>query len=298
MRVLITGGTGQLGIALTRECAQHSDDVLAAGSADLDVANREQVFQVMGAWRPEVVIHAGAWTDVDGAEADPIRAMRINAWGCRSIAEAADLVGARVVAVSTDYVFDGKGSGPHGGGAYHEWDTPNPINMYGKSKYAGEREVLDCLGQRGCVVRTAWVCGPDGKNFLKTMLRVADQGVENGSPVTVVNDQHGSPTFTDDLARVLRELAIRRVGGVFHAANRGPTTWYDFARAIFRDSGHDANRVQPVLSTDLQPQRPAPRPAYSLLDSVALDALGLAPMDHWEVALTRNLQALERFAPR
>jgi dTDP-4-dehydrorhamnose reductase len=298
MRVLITGGTGQLGIALSRECGVHDDEVLAPGSGDLDVSNREQVLQIMGAWRPEVVIHAGAWTDVDGCEADPARAMRVNAWGSRNVAEAADNVNARVVAVSTDYVFDGLGSGPNGGGAYHEWDIPNPISQYGRSKYGGERDVLDCLGQRGCVVRTAWVCGPEGKNFLKTMLRVADQGAESGAAVTVVTDQHGSPTFTDDLARVLREIAVRRVGGVFHASNRGPTNWFEFAQAIFRESGHDADRVKPVLAADLQPQRPAPRPAYSLLDSIGLDSLGLAPMDHWQVALQRNLRTLDRFVPR
>jgi dTDP-4-dehydrorhamnose reductase len=298
MRVLITGGTGQLGIALTRECAAHADDVLALGSSELDVSNREQVLQVMGAWRPEVVIHSGAWTDVDGCETDPTRAMRINAWGSRNVAEAADNVQARVVAVSTDYVFDGLGGGSTGGGAYHEWDVPNPISHYGRSKLAGERELLGSLGQRACVVRTAWVCGPDGKNFLKTMLRVADQGADAAAPVTVVNDQHGSPTFTDDLARVLRELAIRRVGGVFHASNRGPTTWFAFAQEIFRGSGHDVDRVQPVASADLLPKRPAPRPSYSLLDSLALDSLGLTPMDPWQVALERNLRTLERFAPR
>ncbi len=298
MRVLITGGTGQLGMALIRECTAHADEVLAAGSAELDVSNREQVLQVVGAWRPEVILHSGAWTDVDGCEADPVRAMRINAWGSRNVAEAADYVDARVVGLSTDYVFDGRGAGPQGGGAYHEWESPNPISQYGRSKLAGEREMLERLGGRACVVRTAWVCGPDGKNFLKTMLRVADQGADASTPVTVVDDQHGSPTFTDDLARVVRQLAVRRVGGVFHASNRGPTTWFDFARAIFAASGHDAERVRPVSSKDLQPQRPAPRPAFSLLDSVALDALGLAPMDDWPVALERALRTLDRFDPR
>jgi dTDP-4-dehydrorhamnose reductase len=296
MRVLVTGGTGQLGIAVAKECEINNDTVLCAGSAELDVSNRELVLQVFGAWRPEVIIHCGAWTDVDGCETDVAKAMRINAWGSRNVAEAAANVGARVVAVSTDYVFDGLGAGPAGGEAYHEWDETNPLNAYGRSKLAGEREVLSRLGGDGCVVRTAWVCSPDGKNFLKTMLRVADAGAAENSPVTVVDDQHGSPTFTDDLARVLRELAVRRVSGVYHAANKGPTTWHGFAKAIFAASGHDAARVVPIKSADLLPARPAARPAYSLLDSLALDALGLRPMDDWSVALERNLRTMDRFS--
>ncbi len=295
MRVLVTGGTGQLGLAVAKECESNQDTVLSAGSLQLDVSNREQVLQVAGAWRPEVIVHCGAWTDVDGCETDVVKGMRINAWGSRNIAEAAELVGARVVAVSTDYVFDGKGGGPTGGQAYNEWDEPNPINAYGRSKLAGEREIMGRLGGDACVVRTAWVCSPDGKNFLKTMLRVADAGAETNGVVTVVDDQHGSPTFTDDLARVLRELAVRRVAGVYHAANRGPTTWHGFAAAIFAMSGHDASRVVAVKSDELLPIRPAPRPAYSLLDSVALDSLGLREMDPWPVALERNLRNMSRF---
>jgi dTDP-4-dehydrorhamnose reductase len=295
MRVLITGGTGQLGLALARECESHSDTVLSAGSEQLDISDREMVLQAVGAWRPEVIIHCGAWTDVDGCERDPSKAMRVNAWGSRNVAEAAANVGARVVGVSTDYVFDGRGGGPAGGLGYTEWDPTNPINVYGRSKFAGERELLDRLGGDACVVRTAWVCGPDGKNFLKTMLRVADAGAAENSPVTVVDDQHGSPTFTDELARVLRELAVQRVSGVFHASNSGSTTWHGFAQKIFLATGHNGDRVKPVSSADLLPTRPAERPAYSLLDSIALDGLGLRPMDDWQVALERNLRAMERF---
>jgi dTDP-4-dehydrorhamnose reductase len=294
MRMLVTGGTGQLGQAMVREAERHGDTVLAAGSSELNLANREQVLQVVGAFRPEAIIHGGAWTDVDGCELDSRRAFLINAWGSRVVAEAAELVGARVVGVSTDYVFDGNGGGPAGGEAYTEWDQPDPLNVYGRSKLAGERELLERLGGSACVVRTAWVCGPDGKNFLKTMLRLADEGAAEAKAVSVVNDQHGSPTFTDDLARVLRELAVRRVSGVFHASNQGPTTWWEFAAEIFRIAGHDPGRVLPVSTAELLPARPAARPAFSLLDSVARDALGLASMPDWRASLKTALTALGR----
>jgi dTDP-4-dehydrorhamnose reductase len=295
MRVLITGGTGQLGMAVADVCLQAGDEVLSPGHSDLDVANREQVLQVTGAWRPEVVIHCAAWTNVDGCEQEPRKAMQANAWGSRVVAEAADIV-ARVVAVSTDYVFNGKGSGLNGGLAYTEWDTPDPLNEYGRSKLAGEREVMERLGARGCVVRTAWVCGPDGNNFLKTMLRLADHGADERKTISVVDDQHGSPTFTLDLARVLRELAVRRASGVFHASNPGPTTWHEFAQQIFERSGHDAGRVLPVSTEELLPKRPAPRPAFSLLDSVALDGFGVPRMRDWHEALDDTLRGMGRLS--
>jgi dTDP-4-dehydrorhamnose reductase len=294
MRMLVTGGTGQLGQAMVREAQRHGDTVLAVGSSQLNLAQREQVLQVVGAFRPDVIIHGGAWTDVDGCELDSRKAFLLNAWGSRAVAEAADLVGARVVGISTDYVFSGKGGGPTGGQAYTEWDQTDPLNVYGQSKLAGERELLDRLGGAACVVRTAWVCGPDGKNFLKTMLRLADDGAAETKPVSVVNDQRGSPTFTDDLARVVRELAVRRVSGVFHASNQGPTTWWEFAAEIFRRAGHDPGRVLPVSTQELLPQRPAARPAFSLLDSVARDALGLAQMPDWRTSLGQALLALGR----
>jgi dTDP-4-dehydrorhamnose reductase len=296
MRVLITGGTGQLGLALSRECQAAGDTVNALGSAECDVSDRELVLQLVGAWRPDVILHCAAWTDVDGCELDPVRAMRVNAWGSRNVAEAASLIGARVVGVSTDYVFDGLGAGPEGGRPYHEWDQTNPLNEYGRSKLAGERELVDRLGGDACVVRTAWVCSADGKNFLKTMLRVADQGAAERTPVTVVNDQHGSPTFTDDLAVVIRALAIRRVSGMYHASNPGHTTWHGFAAKIFELSGHDPSRVVAVSSSELLPARPAARPTFSLLGSVARDSLGLTPMPDWSVSLERTLRSMDLFA--
>jgi dTDP-4-dehydrorhamnose reductase len=294
MRVLVTGGTGQLGQALARTLGAAGDDFSLWSSSDLDVGNREQVLQIVGGMRPDVIIHGGAWTDVDGCETDPERAYRINAWGSRVVAEAADLCGARVVGVSTDYVFSGRGGGPGDGRAYHEWDATDPLNEYGRSKLAGEHELLNRLGSRACVVRTAWVCGPDGKNFLKTMLRLAEAGAADRSTLTVVNDQHGSPTFTDDLALAIRELAVRRASGVVHVSNPGATTWFDFAAEIFRRAGHDPSRVIPVTTEELLPKRPAPRPKFSLLGSMARDGFGITPLPEWPASLQRALVALGR----
>lgn len=294
----MTGGNGQLGVELQRVLLAAGDDVLAVGHTDLDVSDREAVLQLVGAWRPECIIHTAAWTNVDGCEEDPGRAFLVNSWGTRNIAEAADLVEARVVAVSTDYVFDGKGAGPTGGRAYSEWDAPNPLSAYGRSKLGGERDLVDLLGNRAAVVRTAWVCSAHGQNFMNTMIRLADAGSAEHKTLTVVNDQHGSPTFTIDLAETLRSIAVRRLGGVFHASNEGATTWFDFAQAIFAATGHDPGRVQPVTSDELLPKRPAPRPAFSLLDGVALRAAGVGPLPTWNDSLERTLRSMSRWSPR
>ncbi len=296
--MLVTGGNGQLGVELQRVLLAAGDEALVVGHAELDVSDREAVLQLVGAWRPECIIHAAAWTNVDGCEQDPGRALLVNSWGSRNIAEAADLVDARVVAVSTDYVFDGKGSGPQGGGAYSEWDSPNPISAYGRSKLGGERDVIDVLGSRAAIVRTAWVCSAHGQNFMNTMIRLADAGRDENKTLTVVNDQHGSPTFTSDLAMTLRTIAVRRLGGMFHASNEGPTTWFDFAQAIFAATGHDPDRVLPVSSDELLPKRPAPRPEYSLLDGIALRAAGVGPLPHWGEALEATLRSRSRWSPR
>ncbi len=297
VRILVTGANGQLGVELQQLLAAHGDEVLAANHASLDVSDREQVLQVVGAWRPECIIHGAAWTNVDGCETDPLKAHLINAWGSRNIGEAAELVGARVVAVSTDYVFDGRGGGPNGGEAYNEWDIPRPISAYGRSKLGGERDLVDILGNRVAIVRTAWVCSAHGQNFMNTMIRLAKAGADNHSALTVVNDQHGSPTFTKDLAAVLRSLCASHLGGTFHASNSGPTTWFDFAQAIFSATGHDPSRVLAVSSDELLPKRPAPRPAYSLLACVALEAAGLGLLPDWNDSLRHTLEGMGEWSP-
>lgn len=290
MKVLVTGGNGQLGTELSLVLGAAGDDALVASSAELNVADRDLVHQVLGAFRPEVVIHCGAWTNVDGCELDPDRAFQINALGTRHVAEGAARVGARVVYVSTDYVFDGRGAGPSGGGAYTEWDAPNPVSNYGRSKLGGEHELRNILGADAAIVRTSWVVGRFGTNFVKTMLRVAADPTKDR--VTVVDDQRGCPTFTADLAPMLRRLAVARIPGIFHVSNDGPLSWFEFARAIFAEGGFDPQRVVAIPTSELLPIRPAPRPAVSVLDNAALRGSGLPAMPPWAPSLHAVVTAL------
>ncbi len=270
MRVLVTGAGGQLGRELVDAFVGSGHEVVASDLASLDFSDREQVLQVVSGVRPDTVVHAGAWTDVDGCEGDPDRAFAVNALGTRHMAEAARMAGARVCYVSTDYVFDGTAGRP-----YTEWDTPNPLSVYGRSKLAGET----VLGPDDTVVRTSWLCGRHGGNFVKTVLDRARSGQE----LTVVDDQHGCPTFADDLAGMIRRLVTARLPGTFHVTNQGPTTWYGLAADVVKAAGLDAALVRPIPTVDLQPTRPAPRPAYAVLDNAALRLSGLPLLaDHHE----------------
>jgi dTDP-4-dehydrorhamnose reductase len=270
MRVLVTGAGGQLGHDLVGLCTAAGDEVVACDHATLDVADRERVLQVVAVSAPDAVVHAGAWTNVDGCETDPDRAYAVNALGTRHVAEAARMVGARVCYVSTDYVFDGTGSRP-----YHEWDATNPVSVYGRSKLGGEA----VLGPDDAIVRTSWVCGRHGRNFVRTVLTRAAQS----QPLTVVDDQHGCPTFTEDLAAAIRMMVVARLPGLFHVTNQGATTWYRFARDAVEAAGFDVDLVSPIPTSALDPPRPAPRPAYSVLDNAALRLSGLPLLpDHHE----------------
>jgi dTDP-4-dehydrorhamnose reductase len=275
-RILITGAGGQLGrdlVALFSDPSAGRYDVVAADHAGLDVGDREAVQQLLGSVEPDLVVHAGAWTAVDACEGDPDRAFRVNALGSRHVAEAARRARAHLVYVSTDYVFDGCSSVP-----YREWDAPNPKSVYGRSKLAGEREVAALL-PTATIVRTSWVCGRHGSNMVKTVLRLAAERHE----LAFVDDQHGCPTFTEDLAEMILRLSSDRLPGLFHVTNQEPTTWYHFARDILAAAGQDPDRVRPIPSGDLQPPRPAPRPAQSVLDNCALRLMGIPLLaDHHE----------------
>jgi dTDP-4-dehydrorhamnose reductase len=299
MRVLVTGAGGQLGTDVVDALAgrvptggrpedsatgrlglRSPCEVTAADHALLDVADRGAVQTIFEGVRPHVVVHAAAWTAVDACEGDPDRAYGVNAVGTRHVAEAARRVGAHVVYVSTDYVFDGTSTRP-----YLEWDPPNPMSVYGASKLAGETE----LDPGSTVVRTSWVCGAHGANMVKTVLRLAG----GSGPLRFVDDQWGSPTFTADLAGVLAVLATERLPGTFHVTNSGVTSWFGFARAVLEVAGHDPGRVEPIATADLDPPRPAPRPANSALDNAALRLMGMAPMPPWRDALERLVAATE-----
>jgi dTDP-4-dehydrorhamnose reductase len=277
VRVLITGAGGQLGRALVAAFA--GDDVAACDRSALDVGDRDRVLQVVGAVAPDAVVHAAAWTDVDGCEGDPDRAFRVNALGTRHVVEAARLVGARVCYVSTDYVFDGRAGRP-----YTEWDPPNPRSVYGRSKLGGEAEV----GPGDTVVRTSWLCGREGRNFVKTVLGRARAGGE----LRVVDDQHGSPTFADDLAAAVRGLVVGRRPGLFHVTNQGVVSWYGLAREVVAAAGLDPSVVQPITTAELDPPRPAPRPPFSVLDNAALRLSGLPLLPDWRESLARLVAAL------
>lgn len=278
MRVLVTGAGGQLGRDLVRAFGERHE-VVACTRAELDLASRDSVLAAITSVRPDTVVHAGAWTDVDGCETDPDRAFRVNALGTRWVVEAARLGGARVIYISTDYVFDGTARVP-----YREWDPPNPLSVYGRSKLGGERE----LHAGDTIVRTSWLCGAHGKNFVTTMLRLATER----ETVRVVDDQHGCPTFTADLAEAVRHLAVMRAPGVFHVTNQGATSWWGFARAIFAAAGHDPDRVVPIRTAELDPPRPAPRPAWSVLDNAALRLADLPLLPDWHEPLERLVKEL------
>lgn len=282
-RVLVTGAGGQLGRDLVEAFAADGDakahEVVAADRARLDVSDRDAVLQTIGALQPDVVVHAAAWTAVDACEGDPDRAMAVNALGTRHVAEGARQVGAHVCYLSTDYVFDGRASRP-----YTEWDEPNPLSVYGRTKLAGERE----LDPGHAVVRTSWVCGRHGANVVHTVLRLAGEG----GTLRFVDDQVGCPTFTSDLAPAVRWLALSRRAGVFHVTNEGPTTWFAFARAIMAAAGHDPDRVEAVRTEDLRPPRAAPRPANSVLDNAALRLSGLPLLPPWQEPLERLVKEI------
>ncbi len=273
MRVLVTGAGGQIGRELVEAFGDH--EVIAADHTMLDVTDRESVLRAIVGSAPDTVVHAAAWTEVDACEGDPERAFRVNAIGTRHVAEAARRVGARICALSTDYVFDGSQPEP-----YTEWDAPNPMSVYGRSKLAGESELAG--DPEALVVRLSWVSGLHGRNIVKTVLALAGGRDE----LTFVNDQHGHPTFARDAAAMIRRLVVERRPGLFHVTNQGATSWYEFARAVMECAGEDPERVKPVAAADL-PSRPAPRPANSVLDNAALRRSGIPLLPHWREPLER-----------
>jgi dTDP-4-dehydrorhamnose reductase len=281
MRVLITGAGGQLGRDLHLHCEAEGDEVIAGTHGALDVGDRDAVYQAITSLRPDVVLHAGAYTAVDACETDTDTAFRVNALGTRWVADASRRVGAWLCYVSTDYVFDGSKEEP-----YVEWDRPDPQSMYGRSKLGGEHEVA-AHAPGAAVVRTSWVCGEHGNNMVKTVLRLADR-----PELAFVDDQRGHPSFTADLAVGIRRLAAARMPGVFHMTNQGEVSWYEFVRAMLESAGHDPAKVRPIKTDELDPPRPAPRPANSVLDNAALRLAGEPLLPHYRESLDRLVARL------
>lgn len=265
-RVLVTGAGGHLGQALGRAYDEHVD-LVAADRAALDVGDRDAVLGAITALRPDVVVHTACWTDVDACEDDPDRAFRVNALGTRHVADGARRVGAHVVYLSTDYVFDGETDRP-----YVEWDRCNPLSVYGRSKWGGELEV----DPGSAIVRTTWVFSRT-IGLVQAIVRMA----KGDGELRFVDDQYACPTSVDDLASVVRDLSLSRLPGTFHVTNQGATTPLDLARETLRLAGEDPARVVPVSTEELG--RAARRPSRSDLDNAAMRLSGIPLLpDHRE----------------
>jgi dTDP-4-dehydrorhamnose reductase len=275
MRVLVLGARGLLGTDLLDEW--RTDDLIPAGSAEADLRDAAQVDSFLGKVHPDWVILCAAYTDVDGCERNRELAFAVNAIGVRNAARSAQKIGARVFLTSTDYVFDGKGDRP-----YETTDPVAPINVYGASKAAGEKELRE-NHSAWCIGRTSWLFGVHGPSFPEKILRAAESRPE----LFVVTDQIGSPTYTRDLACAIRDLVQKDARGTVHITNEGVCSWYDFTRQILARSGRECVSVHPV-TTDQYP-RPARRPNYSVLSPASLHAYGIHTRP-WPEALGAYLE--------
>jgi dTDP-4-dehydrorhamnose reductase len=274
MRVTIFGASGLLGKALMREWRE--DTVTGLRSSDADIRDAERVRQVVQDSNPEWIVLAAAYTDVDGCEGNPDLALAVNRDGAANVAAAAKLVGARLMFLSSDYVFDGKKTTP-----YETGDVRNPQSVYGRTKADAEVKLLELMPDC-CIARTSWLFGIGGKCFPDTILKLA----ANRPALDVVNDQRGCPTYAVDLARAIIQLCRKNASGIVHVTNAGNCTWFEFAEEIVRSAGL-ATTVRPASSQQMA--RPAPRPAYSVLSPASLQAFGIG-MPSWRDALQRYMK--------
>jgi dTDP-4-dehydrorhamnose reductase len=285
--VLVTGAAGQLGRAVVLAAEARGLEAVGLDRGALAVEDADRVRERLAGSRPDLVIHCAAWTDVDGCEADPARADLVNGHGTAYVAEACRALDARLVAVSTDYVFDGCAPLDEAGRtrAFVPGDAVAPRSAYGRSKLLGEEAVLRApRASNFYVVRTSWVFGPGGRNFPRAILDRA----RSGQPLRVVDDQQGCPTFTLDLAEALLDLGLSDApSGIYHAANEGVVSWHGFAVELLRQAGVGVD-VGTMSSAELD--RPAPRPAWSALDCSLLAAVRGRPLPGWQDAVTRYLE--------
>ena len=257
-------------------------DVRGINTQDCDIRDGAAIRALIGEWKPHLVVHLAAYTDVDGCEVNPHLAEETNSLGTRNVAAACAQIDAAMFYVSTNYVFDGTKTG-----AYREDDLPNPVSVYGKSKWQGEEYVRTLL-KRAFICRTSWMYGPNGKNFVTTILKAAQQQ----KVLRVVDDQRGSPTYTRHLSQKISQLAETQAYGVYHTTGSGTCTWFEFARAIVSLWPVEGVEVLPIKSHESG--RAAPRPAKSVLENRALQTAGLGLMARWEVALADYLGEIKQ----
>lgn len=279
MKVLVTGVKGQLGYDVMAELAKRNIEAIGVDIDEMDITDKISVEKVIGEAAPDVVVHCAAYTAVDAAEDNEALCRRVNADGTRNIAEVCKKLDCKMVYISTDYVFDGQGTRP-----WEPDDERHPLNVYGQTKYEGELAVQENLSKY-FIVRIAWVFGKNGKNFVKTMLKLA----ETHDKLTVVNDQFGSPTYTYDLARLLVDMIQTDKYGIYHATNEGICTWYEFACEIFRQAGVKIE-VTPVPASEYPAK--AKRPENSRLDKSKLTENGFERLPSWQDALGRYLNEI------
>lgn len=279
MKILITGANGMVARAAIDYCRLIGDQVIALTRRELDISDRKAIFNVFAVEKPQAILNCAAYTDVDGAESNKADCYRANADGVENLASAAKTIDAAFVTISTDYVFDGLKTG-----FYTQRDTPNPKGVYAESKLAGEIRARNCYA-RSIVVRSGWIYGSGGTNFLSVMHNL----LHAGKPIKAIADAYGTPTYAGDLAKRLRELAELNLPAVYHITNAGAGASYaDFARKVAEIKSFDGNLIESVSGKDLQ--RPAPRPVSSKLACLFSEKFGLAPLRNWDEALTEFLK--------
>lgn len=277
MKIFVTGASGQLGTDLVDLFQEKGFEVFGISSKDLDITDALAVNRFILEKDPDIIIHSAAYTKVDQAERDRDEAYAVNAYGTRNIAMAARTCSAKLIYISTDYVFDGLSRVP-----YNEFSPTSPQSVYGKSKLAGEQFVREWIPQH-YIIRTSWLFGKHGPNFVNTMLRLAEERTQ----LNVVHDQFGSPTYAVDLAEFILQLLDKELYGTYHVSNTGICTWYEFSKEIFQQAGLYHVQVNPVTTSQFP--RPAPRPAYSVMDHMAIRLNGLKDLRHWKEALSAFL---------
>ena len=278
MKILLTGADGMLGKDLL-PLLSVKYEVLGRDIQDFDITDRKRVQEEIAAYRPDVVIHTAAYTDVDGCEGKKELAFAVNGEGALNVALGCARVRSRMIHLSTDYVFDGRSETP-----YSEGNPPNPLSVYGKSKLQGERYIQEVL-ENFLIIRTAWLYGRQGKNFVDTILRLAKEKDE----LRVVNDQRGSPTFTKDLSQAISRMSEEEFRGILHVTNSGSCTWFEFAKKILDLKLPSGRKVPVIPISSAELARPAPRPANSVLDCSEFERITGFRLRNWEEGLKEYL---------